>query len=257
MADRIVKCLIWDLDNTLWEGVLLEGDTVELHPQVREIIETLDDRGILQSIASRNDEEAAMRKLAEYGLEDFFLHPQINWGPKSASVAQIAERLNIATKSLAFIDDQPYEREEVAASHAEVFCIDAHELPSLLSMPAFNPRFITEDSRRRRSMYSAEIERQKVEEIMPPADFQKSLSMVFTISRPPKATFTDSKSLRFARTSSIQRATPTQWRSSMSFVVRRITCFSLPASTTPTGPTARSEWRWLNSVPTCGTSNCS
>jgi len=182
MSDRQVKCLIWDLDNTMWNGVLLEGDAVELRPGVRGLIEALDQRGILQSIASRNDNEAAMNMLGKFRIDHFFLYPQVNWGPKSVSVATIAERLDLATKSLAFVDDQPYEREEVAASHPEVLCLDAAELPLLLAMDEFNPKFITDDARRRRSMYRAEIERRKVEEVMPPADFLKSLSMVFTIS---------------------------------------------------------------------------
>lgn len=60
-----VKCVVWDLDNTVWDGVLLEdGDGRPLRPGVREAIEELDRRGILQSIASRNDHEAAARQVA-------------------------------------------------------------------------------------------------------------------------------------------------------------------------------------------------
>ena len=182
MASREMKCLIWDLDNTLWKGVLLEGDTVELRPGVREVIETLDRRGILQSIASRNDRDTAMEALRKFGLEEFFLYPQINWGPKSASVAAIANQLNLDSKALAFIDDQRYERDEVAAVLPNVLFIDAEELPAMLGRPEFNPRFITEDARRRRSMYQAEIDRRKVEQAMPSPEFLESLSMVFTIS---------------------------------------------------------------------------
>lgn len=177
------KCLVWDLDNTLWSGVLLEGDPVRLRPSARQTVRKLDERGILQSIASRNDRDAAMRQLAEYQLDEFFLYPQIDWGLKSVSVATIAERLGLATSEIAFIDDDPFERDEVAASLPDVLCIDAATLPSLLDMRELSPRFITEDSRRRRSMYRAEEERRRTAAVMPPAAFVRSLGMVFTISR--------------------------------------------------------------------------
>ena len=50
---KALKCVVWDLDNTVWEGVLLEGDTLKLRPQVVHIIKTLDERGILNAIAQR------------------------------------------------------------------------------------------------------------------------------------------------------------------------------------------------------------
>jgi FkbH-like protein len=150
---------------------------------VRETIEALDQRGILQSIASRNDRDSAMAKLRKLDLDQFFLYPQINWGSKSSSILSIARDLNIATNALAFVDDDPFERDEVAAGVPEVLCIDGAEGSSLLDLPAFNPRFITEDAKRRRSMYRAEIQRQRVEAEMAPEDFLRSLDMVFTISR--------------------------------------------------------------------------
>jgi FkbH-like protein len=177
-----IKCLVWDLDNTLWNGVLLEGDTLRLRDGVPEVIRTLDGRGILQSIASRNDHGKAFGKIKALGLDEYFLCPQIAWGPKSASVRTIAKLLNIGTDSLAFIDDEPFERDEVAASVPGVLCIDASELLSLTQRPEFNPRFITVDSHRRRSMYRAEFDRQRTAATMPPEEFLSSLGMVFTIS---------------------------------------------------------------------------
>ena len=57
MANPGVKCVVWDLDNTIWDGILLEDAAVTLKPRIREVIETLDRRGILHSIASRNDRD--------------------------------------------------------------------------------------------------------------------------------------------------------------------------------------------------------
>jgi FkbH-like protein len=85
--------------------------------------------------------------------------------------------------TIAFIDDQAYEREEVNFSHPEVLCIDAGSISTLLDMPEMNPRFITDDSKHRRLMYLAEMERKKIEKdfVGPQEEFLGSLHMVFTI----------------------------------------------------------------------------
>jgi FkbH-like protein len=179
---KTVKCVVWDLDHTLWEGVLLEGDEVSIRPGIVDVIETLDQRGILHSIASRNDYDKAMAKLTDFGLEKYFLFPQISWGPKSVSVGTIAKNLNIAADSLAFIDDDPFERDEVAAGVPDVLCIDAEDALTLPDLPELQPRFVSEDTRQRRSMYQAEIRREQAAEGMAPEQFLRSLGMVFTIS---------------------------------------------------------------------------
>lgn len=179
-----IKCLVWDLDNTLWNGVLLEDEKVTLRENIIEIIQTLDSRGILQSIASKNEYSHAMSKLEEFGLQDYFLYPQINWGSKAASVKKIAQLINVATSAIAFIDDQLFELEEVNFSLPEICCIDAKNLQFLLNMPEINPRFITKDSQNRRLMYISDIERKKAESefIGPQEDFLATLQMHFTIS---------------------------------------------------------------------------
>ena len=55
-----IKCVVWDLDDTLWEGVLSETKDVQLKPDVRNILSELDQRGILQSVASKNNFEGFM-----------------------------------------------------------------------------------------------------------------------------------------------------------------------------------------------------
>ena len=179
-----IKCVVWDLDNTVWDGILLEDAEVTLRPHVVHILKTLDERGILHSIASRNDHDVAMAKLRELGIEEYFLYPQINWGSKAASVAQIAKDINIGLDAIAFVDDQPFEREEVAFSHGKVLCVDSARLEDFLDRPELNPRFITEDSRLRRRMYMADIERNRVEAeyVGPQEEFLATLGMVFTIA---------------------------------------------------------------------------
>jgi FkbH-like protein len=80
------------------------------------------------------------------------------------------------------VDDQPFEREEVAFSHDKVLCIDSAELDGLLDRPELNPRFITEDSKQRRRMYMADIRRNQEEEefVGPKEEFLATLGMIFT-----------------------------------------------------------------------------
>jgi FkbH-like protein len=179
-----IKCVVWDLDNTVWDGILLEDPEVRLRPHVADILKTLDERGILHSIASRNDRDTALAKLQEFGIEEYFLYPQINWNSKAASIAQIAKDINIGLDAIAFVDDQPFEREEVAFSHDQVLCIDSAELDGLLDRPELNPRFITEDSKQRRRMYMADIRRNREEEefVGPKEEFLATLGMIFTIA---------------------------------------------------------------------------
>ncbi|ACL75351.1 HAD-IIIC family phosphatase [Ruminiclostridium cellulolyticum] len=178
-----VKCVVWDLDNTVWDGVLLEDGNVNLFNEVASIIKTLDSRGILQSIASKNDYDLALAKLEEFGLREYFIYPQINWNSKSFSIKEIAKAINIGVDTLAFIDDQQFELEEVKFAVPEVFCIDASNLGNLLDIPEMNPVFITEDSKNRRLMYVSDIERNKLEDEFegPKEEFLASLNMSFTI----------------------------------------------------------------------------
>ncbi|WP_291567188.1 MULTISPECIES: HAD-IIIC family phosphatase [unclassified Clostridium] len=181
---RKIKCVVWDLDNTIWNGVLLEDKDITLRDGIVDIIKTLDNRGILQSIASKNEYNIAMKKLKEFGIEEYFIYPQINWNSKSDSIKKIAKQINIGIDTLAFIDDQVFEREEVKFSIKEVLCIDALELDKLLNMPEMNPRFITEDSKLRRQMYQSDIKRNREEKTFngTQEEFISSLNMHFTIS---------------------------------------------------------------------------
>jgi FkbH-like protein len=180
-----IKCVIWDLDHTVWHGVLLEDEEVTLRPGVREVLEALDARGILLSIASRNDPDQALARLRAFDLDQFFLYPQIGWGAKSESVRTIQEQLNIGIDTLAFVDDQPFERDEVRFACPEVLCVDAAELSEIPAHPRMNPRFITDDSRKRRQMYQADIDRNTEEKsfVGPQEEFLASLDMTFSIQR--------------------------------------------------------------------------
>lgn len=178
-----IKCVVWDLDNTVWKGILLEDVNVCLFENIIEIIGALDSRGILQSIASKNEPAKVLDKLKQFGLEEYFLFPQINWNSKASSIEKIAESLNIGLDSIAFIDDDLVELNEVKFSHPEVTCLNATSRDQILSMPEMNPRFITRDSRLRRKMYVSEQARKQVEAefVGPKEEFLASLDMKLSI----------------------------------------------------------------------------
>lgn len=175
----LVKCLVWDLDNTLWQGTLLEDAQVRFDEAVREVVERLDERGILQSIASKNDHDLAWQRLERLGVADYFVVPKIGWRPKSESVRRIAEELRFAPTTLAFVDDQPAERAEVAFHLPEVRCYSNEDVLSLPELPEFTPARTTADARHRRSLYQAGFRRQAAQEDFTGADsaFLRTLDM--------------------------------------------------------------------------------
>ncbi|ARV59844.1 hypothetical protein BZZ01_15495 [Nostocales cyanobacterium HT-58-2] len=184
VSRKAIKCVVWDLDNTLWDGVLLEDDCVHVRENIVDMIKTLDSRGILQSIASKNEPARAIAKLEELSLKEYFLYPQINWNSKVASIQEISKLINIGIDTIAFIDDQPFELEDVNFSLPEVLCINTVNINRLLDMPEMNPRFITEDSKNRRLMYVSDIQRKKNEEefVGSKEEFLATLNMQMTIS---------------------------------------------------------------------------
>jgi len=179
-----IKCVVWDLDDTLWHGTLAEDGQVVVRQEVVTIIEQLDRRGILHSIASRNSHDHAMNRLREAGLEKFFLYPQINWGSKSESLAEIAKHLNVGLDTFAFVDDQAFERDEVRFNHPMVSCFDALDASALETVASIQPRFITQDSAHRREMYQSDAHRNQLEERFsgPKEEFLASLGLKFKVA---------------------------------------------------------------------------
>lgn len=178
-----IKCIVWDLDGTLWDGVLLEDPEVSVRSSVVEHIRRLDSMGVLHSIASKNDDQTAMAKLRALGLDDLFLFPQINWNSKSSSIQRIAKALNLGVDAFAFVDDQEFERAEVEFGAPGVTCVDAADVDEALTGPEFTPRFVTDESAHRREMYQAQLARDDLERefVGTNDDFLASLGLAFTI----------------------------------------------------------------------------
>ncbi len=160
LAEGLAKVLVWDLDETLWHGTLAEDgvEGLRLRDGAADTVRTLDARGVLQSVASKNDEAVALAALERFGLKDYFLAPQVGWGPKSESVARIARALDLGLDSFVFIDDQPFERAEVISALPSVRTLPHTALEGLAAHPWFDHP-LTAESGRRRSLYVAEAQR--------------------------------------------------------------------------------------------------
>ncbi len=152
-----VKCVIFDLDNTLWDGVLVEGD-VALRSPIPDVFKELDKRGILISVASKNSEKDALDKLDEFGLREYLVYPVINWNQKSRNIKWLREKLSIGADTLLFIDDSPFEREEVAEEIAEIEVLPDTAIESLLGHPRVQGGR-TAESGKRRLMYQQQAVR--------------------------------------------------------------------------------------------------
>lgn len=187
------KCVVWDLDNTLWSGTLAEDgiDGLALRPKSVEAIKALDKRGILHSIASKNDAPPTLAALEHFGIRDYFIFPQIGWGPKSQAIRNIAKNIDIDVSTLIFIDDQPFERGEVSENLPAVECLPDEIVPTLTSHSRLQVT-VTAEASRRRFMYKDEESRvEALEESGSDYDtFLRSCKIVLDVF-PLKAEFLD------------------------------------------------------------------
>lgn len=182
-----VKCVAWDLDGTLWDGVIgdVGADHVVPSDRALALVRELDSRGIIQTVASKNTHEVAWAKIEALGLADYLLYPAIHWGPKSESLKAIAAELNINVDTFALIDDSPFERAEVQAALPQVRVYDVVELEALLERAEFDVP-ITEASRVRRLSYLAEAQRKRVGAVFSgdTVGFLRSCGLIMTIGAP-------------------------------------------------------------------------
>jgi len=162
-TEKKVKCVVWDLDHTLWDGVLVEDgpERLQLKTGIADVIQALDQRGILHSIASKNNPEEALAVIKKFQLDHYFLCPQISWRPKSQGIKAIAQQLNIGTDSILFLDDSEFELEEVRAVCPEVQTLNAKHYRSLPDRRECKVP-VTAESQQRRQLYQVEANRQSV-----------------------------------------------------------------------------------------------
>lgn len=143
---RSCKCVVVDLDNTLWGGVVgddgVEGIKIgagdplgESFKAFQEYLIALKNRGVLLAVCSKNDESNALepfRKLPEMALKwDDFVAFNANWESKPDNLRAIAKELNLGLDALLFVDDNPAERAHVRQVLPEVKVLEMPEDPAL------------------------------------------------------------------------------------------------------------------------------
>ena len=220
------KCVILDLDNTLWPGVLAEtGAPFAWSPEVsgpfsyvglffglHEALKCLKARGVLLACVSKND-EATVRELWRYAdhypkdrllTPDDFVTWRVNWQDKAANIQSIAEELGFALNAFLFIDDHPTERERVRQMLPEVE-VWGEELFSvrrrLLSDPRLQTPRLTAESAARTEATKAQLGRQKHRaEVPDEAAFLASLQVRSQMARLTPGEPLDRVEELFART---------------------------------------------------------
>ncbi|HEY7101877.1 MAG TPA: HAD-IIIC family phosphatase [Mycobacteriales bacterium] len=153
VATRLVKVVVWDLDGTLWPGVALESESPPVpYPAALAALDTLAERGILVSVASRNPAEVS--ELVEgSALAGRFVAARYGWGRKVDALRRIAAELDLGLDTLAFVDDDPMERADVERTLPEVTVLAPDEVADALSWPEFDPGPVTTAARSRVDSY--------------------------------------------------------------------------------------------------------
>lgn len=111
-----IKLVIWDLDETFWNGTISEG-TVEIPERHRQLLRQMTDIGVVNSICSKNDFAPTMAHLKNCALADYFVFPSINWSPKGQRIRQLIADMQLRPANVLFLDDNPSNLAE-----AEHFC---------------------------------------------------------------------------------------------------------------------------------------
>lgn len=133
---KSIKMLIWDLDDTFWKGTLSEGD-IDIVPKNIEIVKMLVNKGIMNSIASKNDFEQAKSKLEGMGIWDYFIFPVIKWSNKSEMISEILSRSKLRADDILFVDDNHLNLKEVSFHFPKINFCSPEQLPVLLKQQMF------------------------------------------------------------------------------------------------------------------------
>lgn len=180
------KCAVVDLDNTLWQGIAGEDGITGIVPdkKIQQYLLSLFERGIILAINSKNNEEDAMQIFDEHPdmvlRRKHFAAWRINWQTKEQNIGELAEELNLGTDSFVCIDDDPFQRESVAASFPEIAVLPPE---FLLGYAGFYSFVRTEEDRRRGAMYAQERMRTELKRsLRTQEDFLKELNLQLTVA---------------------------------------------------------------------------
>ena len=183
LSGRTVKVLAVDLDNTLWGGVIGEDGMagIKVGPEypgaafqaLQRALLDLSRKGILLAVCSKNNLDDAMEALEKHpGMlvrARHFAALRINWTDKAHNLREIAEELNVGIEALAFLDDNPFEREQVRAALPEVTIIDLPKNPleyagAVRNCAAFERLSLSAEDQQRTEMYAAQKQRAGAEQ---------------------------------------------------------------------------------------------
>ncbi len=150
----MIKCVIWDIDNTLLAGVYLESADRPPPPDqaMLGVARELAGRGIIHALASRNPPEAAEYVARATGLT--FAAAQCGWDPKSEAIGRVIGELGLVPEAVAFVDDDLLERAEVSFALPGVLVLSPEDARDAAGWPEFRPAVVTAEARRRGKMYA-------------------------------------------------------------------------------------------------------
>jgi len=146
---RNLKLVIWDLDQTILTGILEEGDE-EKNPVADGLIHQLDELGILQALATQNSRDIVQAALEKLGWTNIFVQVEADLGPKVRKLKRIAKALEVNVLDTAFVDEDPFERDSIAAQIAGITPWPIAKLAAYLDGAS---TMVTEEARRRPQMY--------------------------------------------------------------------------------------------------------
>ena len=155
------KLLVWDGDETLWSGTVVEGDSAYISEERLILCEGLCARGVLQSIATRNTEETLAEIVHRYSLDRWFLHNQASMtASKSQMIANILSAYGLSrADEVIFVDDNRFNREEVDSMYRGISTIHPNDLMLAVELQFTKPQY-TEEDRMRVQSYRSEQARQ-------------------------------------------------------------------------------------------------
>lgn len=143
-----IKLVIWDMDNTFWKGTLAEGD-IEIRQKNLNIVRQLTDRGIINSICSKNDFLPVKNRLVKEGIWDFFVFPSVSYEPKGTAVKNLLKQMLLRPENTLFIDDDVRNLEEVSFYNPNINTSLPDIIDKMLDMPQFDGEDLNHDRLKR------------------------------------------------------------------------------------------------------------
>ncbi len=133
MNIKDIKLVVWDLDETFWDGTISEGEIKPINENIT-LLKNLTDAGVVNSICSKNDFDVAKNKLIEMGIWEYFVFPSISWESKGFRVKQTIEAMKLRAPNVLFIDDNVQNLEEAKNFCEGIMTLLPSEIPSLCKM---------------------------------------------------------------------------------------------------------------------------